>query len=128
MNDAMIDDWYDPEATTFGDRLTGAREAAGLNQVELARRLGVKVQTVRAWEDDRSEPRANRVSMLAGLCNVSLVWLMTGEGDGPSPEAPEVDPADLLSDLSRVRRDAARVAERLGILEERLRARIGLQK
>ncbi|MEM8849041.1 MAG: helix-turn-helix transcriptional regulator [Pseudomonadota bacterium] len=123
MDDLQPDDWYDPDATTFGDRLAGAREAAGLKQAELARRLGVKVKTLRAWEGDMAEPRANRVSMLAGLCNVSLMWLMTGEGDGPGIATP--DDGDLLADLSRAQRDAIRLADRLGVLETRLRAQMG---
>jgi transcriptional regulator with XRE-family HTH domain len=124
MDDGEAADWYDPEATTFGDRLTGAREAAGLGQADLARRLGVRVKTLRAWEEDQSEPRANRVSMLAGLTNVSLVWLMTGEGRGPAP-ATAAEDGGLLEDVGRARREAARLADRLGRLEARLRARLG---
>ncbi|MEM7642267.1 MAG: helix-turn-helix domain-containing protein [Pseudomonadota bacterium] len=122
MDDLQPDDWYDPDTTTFGDRLAGAREAAGLNQAELAHRLGVKVKTLRAWEGDMAEPRANRVSMLAGLCSVSLMWLMTGEGDGPGIATP--DDGDLLADLARARGEAIRLADRLGVLEARLRAQI----
>lgn len=115
-------DWYDPGTTTFGDRLTGAREAAGLDVDDLAHRLGVKTKTIRAWEEDRSEPRANRVSMLAGLTNVSLVWLMTGVGSGPSDDAFGPN-GDLLKEVELLRRDTARMADRLGLLEHRLRAR-----
>ena len=117
------DDWYDPEATTFGDRLTGAREAAGLGVEGLAGRLGVKPKTVRAWEADRAEPRANRVSMLAGLTNVSLVWLMTGVGHGPVA-ATRGEDEELLRELERLRHDAGRLAERIGAFEKRLRARV----
>lgn len=114
--------WFDPATTTFGDRLAGARELAGLDVEDLARRLGVKPKTIRAWEEDRSEPRANRISILAGLTNVSLVWLMTGAGEGPAmdPETPE---GDLLAEVEDLRRDAAQMAERLGRLESKLRAR-----
>ncbi|WP_113913197.1 helix-turn-helix domain-containing protein [Roseovarius dicentrarchi] len=77
------DEWFDPEATTFGDRLAGARELAGMTQAELAKRLGVKKKTMDDWENDVRDPRAMRLSMLAGLLNVSLLWLLTGEGDGP---------------------------------------------
>ena len=123
MDNDRSDDWYDPETTTFGDRLTGARESAGLEVEELAKRLGVKPKTIRAWEDDRSEPRANRTTMLAGLLNVSLVWLMTGKGDGPRAAAKPAG-GDLLAEIKLLRRDAVRLSERLGLLEARLAARL----
>ena len=116
------DDWFDPETTTFGDRVAGAREEAGMTQTALAHRLGVKVSTLRAWEEDRSEPRANRVSTLAGMLNVSLVWLMTGEGQGAS--APAEDDGHLLRELERARREAQALGERLASLETQLRARL----
>ncbi|UWQ20804.1 helix-turn-helix domain-containing protein [Jannaschia sp. W003] len=114
--------WYDPEATTFGDRLSGAREAAGMGQAALARRLGVKATTLRAWEEDRAEPRANRVQMLAGLLNVSLIWLMTGQGAGVTPAQP--GDGELLAELDGARREALKLAERIRKLEIRVRARM----
>ena len=83
------DDWYSEERATFGDRLAAAREAAELSQKNLAKRLGVKAKTVAAWENDLSEPRANRLQMLAGLLNVSLMWLLNGEGEGVAPPGDE---------------------------------------
>ena len=44
--------WFSDDAATFGDRLTAARESAGLGQEELARRIGVKPSTLRSWEED----------------------------------------------------------------------------
>ena len=32
MNAQTEDGWYDPNATTFGDRVAGAREQAGMSQ------------------------------------------------------------------------------------------------
>ncbi len=122
-SDSTSDDWFDPETTTFGDRLAGAREAAGFDVEALAKRLGVKVKTIRAWEDDRAEPRANRVSMLAGLTNVSLVWLMTGAGEGPAL-SPRRAGGDLLSEVERLRRESARVTDSLRRLEAQLRAHL----
>ena len=66
MDDAH-QDWFGPETATFGDRLAGARDAAGMTQAQLARRIGVKKATLVGWEEDLSEPRANRLSMLAGV-------------------------------------------------------------
>ena len=77
-----IHDWYGPETATFGDRVAAAREMADMSQSELARRVGVRVSTLRSWENDLSEPRANRLSMMAGLLNVSMTWLINGQGEG----------------------------------------------
>lgn len=118
------DGWFSEESATFGDRLAGAREAVGLGQAEFARRLGVRLKTIEAWENDMSEPRANRLQMMAGLLNVSIRWLLTGEGVGP--DEPEINDAtrdinDLLLDLRQVRLQHQRLGETLGRLEKRLR-------
>lgn len=118
-------DWYGPESATFGDRVAAAREAAGMSQEALAKRLGVKLKTLQAWEDDLGEPRANRLSMLAGLLNVSIVWLITGEGEGLSQ--PDVDAAltpdvtAVLTEIRALRGQFRDGAEKLGRLEKRLR-------
>lgn len=118
-------DWGD-EASTFGDRLALAREAAGMDQTQLARRLGVKLSTIRNWEDDRSEPRANRLQMLTGLLGVSIVWLLTGDGEGsPTPATSDPldqsDAASLLGELRELRLAQNNLAERMGHIEKRLR-------
>jgi transcriptional regulator with XRE-family HTH domain len=117
--------WYSDEAATLGDRITGAREAVGLSQEELSRRLGVRLRTIRAWEDDLAEPRANKLQMLAGLLNVSIRWLLTGEGEGvPEPGAAEV-PAEitaLLSELRDVKSQLVRTADRVAVIEKKLRS------
>lgn len=118
-------DWYGPSTATFGDRVTGAREAAGMSQAELARRIGVRKSTLVGWEDDMSEPRANKLSMLAGLLNVSIVWLLTGEGDGV--EAPEEEPrkntdfAPVLKELRALQTTLRDTAQRAAQLEKTLR-------
>lgn len=117
--------WYDADTATLGDRINGAREAAGLSQTELARRLGVRLATIRAWEDDQADPRANKLQMLAGLLGVSIMWLLTGKGDGldsPAQNAPLPDDLlALLAELRQMRLDQARMADRMGRLDKRLR-------
>ncbi|MDP5346981.1 MAG: helix-turn-helix domain-containing protein, partial [Paracoccaceae bacterium] len=93
----LEENWYGPDTATFGDRVAAAREASGMSQKQLARRLGVKIGTVRGWEDDLSEPRANKLSMMAGLLNVSIMWLLTGEGDGV---AAPVDETPIAPDIN----------------------------
>ena len=128
MTQSTTDDWYGPETATFGDRLAAAREAAGMEPRHLARRLGVRLSTLEGWENDVSEPRANRLSMMAGLLNVSIIWLLTGEGEGvagPEDEAtitPEVN--DLLAELRDLRGQIMKASERLARLEKRLRAQL----
>lgn len=122
--DATLDtrNWYSEATATFGDRLTAAREAAGLETRDLAGRLGVRARTVSAWENDRTEPRANRMPMLAGMLGVSLVWLLTGEGVS-APDAREIvrpGATELLAELREVRSGIGSLAERLGRLEARL--------
>lgn len=124
MNDEMSD-WYGPETATFGDRVAGAREQAGMTQAQLARRLGVKKATLVAWENDVSEPRANKLSMMAGILNVSLMWLLTGEGDGMDGPEEDADPAPELSaivaELRAIRGEMRASAERAARLEKKLR-------
>lgn len=127
MNDE-IKDWYGPETATFGDRLAAARENANMTQAQLARRLGVRKATLTGWEDDLSEPRANKLQMIAGLLNVSIMWLLNGEGDGVT--APDDDTSvgeDLghaVAELHAIQSELRRLAERAGRLEKTLRNRM----
>ncbi len=118
-------DWFGPDAATFGDRVAAAREAAGMNQGQLARRLGVKKSTLMGWEQDLSEPRANKLSMMAGLLNVSMTWLLTGEGEGMSePGDLELETGDfsaVLSELRNLRADLRASSDRAARLEKKLR-------
>ena len=116
--------WYSDETATFGDRVAAARDALGLSEEELARKLGVKVKTIRAWEDDLAEPRANKLQMLAGVLNISFRWLLTGEGagvDAPQPEpalTPEV--STILTEIRAVRAQMTASSARVGVLEKLL--------
>ena len=122
--------WFDAATATLGDRIAGAREAAGMSQAQFARALGVKLTTVQSWEDDRAEPRANKLQMAAGMLNVSVGWLLTGSGDGldgPPVEA-QVDRTRgaearaALGELKRLREEMGAMSRRLGRTEARLAA------
>ncbi len=130
MTAEVEDGWYDPEFTTFGDRLSGAREEVGMSQEEFAKRLGVKIKTLKNWEDDFSEPRANRLSIMAGMLNVTLRWLLTGEGEGPSdPQAGDLSPdvSVLLEEFRDLQNQLAITSERLNRLERQLRATLRVE-
>lgn len=124
MSTDSENNWFSADATTFGDRLAGAREAAGLSQGSLAEQIGVKLSTVEAWENDMKEPRANRLQMLSGMLSVSLGWLLTGAGDGPDEPADLVpNTADLLLvEIRKLQVEILQSANKLGQLEKQLRA------
>jgi transcriptional regulator with XRE-family HTH domain len=119
-------DWYGPDFATFGDRVAAARNAAGMTQQVLSRRLGIRLATLRAWENDTSEPRANRLSILAGLLNVSMMWLINGEGEGlDGAEDAGILPADaaeLLNEMRTMRVQMMQNVKQVARLEKRLRA------
>ncbi|MBA98194.1 MAG: helix-turn-helix transcriptional regulator [Sulfitobacter sp.] len=119
------EDWYGSEVATFGDRVAAARENANMTQAALAKRIGIKQSTLRAWEDDLSEPRANRLSTLAGILGVSMMWLINGEGEGvDAPEDVSTNAAsvkEVLIALREVRADMLKRAEQVGRLEKQLR-------
>ena len=121
-------DWFGAETATFGDRLAGARESGGLTQNQLAKNLGVKLTTLKNWEHDVSEPRANKLSMLAGLLNVSVMWLLNGEGEGvDNPENLEgftQEINDLFNELREVKSILRSSSDRLGALEKNLRSKL----
>ena len=119
-------DWYGPDKATFGDRLVAAREKSNLTQQDLAKRLGVKSSTIKSWENDNSEPRANRLSMLAGLLNVSITWLISAEGSGvEAPKKMDELPDDLhepLKELTALRLNLLKNVDRINNIEKKLRA------
>lgn len=116
----MSEHGYGEDEATLGDRLTAAREAAGLGPEALADHLGVEVETLETWEMDQAEPRAALMGRLAGMLGVTLPWLLTGQGDGPRA-APALQMQEVvvaeLRELSRILGDASQRLERL---EERL--------
>ncbi len=56
-----------PEATLSGDDIRSLRQATGMSQRDLARKLGVSVNSVCNWETGRTEPRRSSVKKLLEL-------------------------------------------------------------
>lgn len=89
----------DPKAeggasSTIGERIREAREAQDWSPDEMARRLGVTVDTVAEWESGERDPRSNRIVILAGVLGVSAHWLLDGS-DEFAPES-DNDPTDAV--------------------------------
>ncbi len=120
--------YYGDEAATLGDRIVAAREAVGYSQKKLASRLGVKLKTVQGWEEDRTEPRANKAQMMSGILGVSLVWLLSGEGEGvlepTDTTSGSEDIQGILDEIRSLRTDMTQTTRRLSTVEKRLRARL----
>ncbi|MDX1499635.1 MAG: helix-turn-helix domain-containing protein [Woeseiaceae bacterium] len=105
---------------TLGGRIVTARETERMTTAQLARRLGVKTETLSAWESDRSEPRPNQLVRISGMLNVSPTWLLTGEGESPSEGMTETDMMQMRSTVSVLRDRVLKIAGDLERLDERL--------
>lgn len=68
-----------PSETTAGSRIKKTREKLGMTLPQLAGRIGVQRKTVENWEEDRTGPRGDKLTKLAGVLQVSMVWLLTGD-------------------------------------------------
>lgn len=117
---AVTSEWQASDHT-LGGRISIAREAASLSPAQVGRRLGIKTETLRNWETDRSEPRANRLTMLAGVLGVTPSWLLMGQGEGPV--SADVSSGDLET-LQRLADDARREQQNLAATLARLDAKI----
>ena len=69
------------EEMTLGGRLYASRQNAGMSLNLVASLLGVRTSTLKSWENDRSEPRVNKLVALAGLLGVSPTHFLAEEGN-----------------------------------------------
>lgn len=107
---------------TIGGRISRAREAGGYSLAQLARRLGVKTATLKLWETDRSEPRSNRLAMLAAFLNVSPTWLLIGRGESPSNNTLSDEIGLLETELETIQTDMLVLHQRLAETVGRLKS------
>jgi transcriptional regulator with XRE-family HTH domain len=91
-----------------------------MSTAQLARRIGVKTETLSGWETDRSEPRPNQLVTISGMLNVTPTWLLTGAGTSPSDALSETDMMQIRSVVSRLRSSVVTIAEELERLDQRL--------
>ncbi len=96
--------------TQLGERIANARNAKNLSQPQLARRLGVKKQTIENWELDKLSPRANQLDRLAGVLNVPIVWLLGGAAN-PSAN-------DLVPDLEETAELESKIAKASALINQ----------
>jgi transcriptional regulator with XRE-family HTH domain len=118
-------DHFNEFVATFGDRLEAAREAKGQTVDGLAEKLGVDALKVVAWENDADAPRANRVQILAGLLNVSIVWLISGESNGTSRVADTYERPtgvnDALGEISQLKTTLSGALDKLELRLQKIK-------
>ena len=120
----MIQVVTDTKLDTLGERIAYARERTGLSTAQLARRLGVKSRTLANWERDETEPRANRLVMLAQLLGVAPAWLFEGQKDyAPDVTSPEL--AHIREQLELAKRTIEHLSQIVGTLETMIEEREG---
>ena len=74
----------------FGEKLSLKRKVAGLNQTELAERVGVSLDTVSRWEKGLREPRLPELKSLSSALGVGLdFWDDDNELEQPAAPLPQ---------------------------------------
>lgn len=76
---------------TFGEKLQGLRQKAGMSQDALAEKLNVSRQAVSRWERDETMPETEKVVALADIFGVTTDYLLRDRTEQAS--APEKKPA-----------------------------------
>ena len=64
----------------FASRFSEARKSARLSVADIAKRMGISIQSVYGWEKG-SVPKADRMNELADMFDVPVQWLAFGEGE-----------------------------------------------
>ena len=87
---------------SLGSRIKTARQVARLNQLALAKRLGVTPQAVSQWERGETIPDADRIRDIAKATTSNFYWLLDGDirpGPEPQPryEEPKIWRAPIVS-------------------------------
>ena len=111
---------------SLSQRIAEARKAAGLTQTEVARRLGIRPQSVQAWESGVSAPRARRLTELAQVLEVPEAFFFA-EGGGEGDSVRKLSPAGAkarrvaeelvtLADGGKLDRESLEALERLARL------------
>ena len=96
---------------TFGEKLQGLRQKAGMSQDALAEKLDVSRQAVSRWERDETMPETEKVVALADLFGVTTDYLLRpdqGKQEKQQPErprqtAPQRDWIDKLGYLAKTK-------------------------
>ena len=107
------------EQMTLGGRIYASRQNAGMSLHMAANLLGVKYSTLKSWENDRSEPRVNKLVALAGILGVSPTHFLAEEGNDGATVAAIKDRRSKLIDM--LKEEISYVHEQQKQLNQRFR-------
>jgi len=100
---------------TMGERITHAREAKGLERKDLAKKIGVSVQTVGNWENDTVKGvRPAHMLTLLEILGVTLAHIVRGDHKLTDTELGDLSQQDVDAVLAQ---RALRVAGKTEVLE-----------
>jgi transcriptional regulator with XRE-family HTH domain len=94
----------------FGIRLQRLRADAGLNQAEVAERMGVSAPSVSSWEKGRARPKRGRVAKLAAILGVPTAALL----DDAAPEG-------IQGMQEQIDRSRDQIARAVGVSPDKVR-------
>lgn len=98
------------DITPFGARLERAIAAAGMDQREFARRMGVAETRISGWKQS-ANPRMDTLLRMSGILNISVDWLV----HGPSVTSGRIAPGrglDLKAESAAAGGDQKRKGDR----------------
>lgn len=96
----------------FGERIAEQRKKLGLNQEELAGKIGVSRSALSLYEIDRREPDLETVKKIASLFGVTTDYLLGAEGDAMGTE-------EKINEIAqRVGRNIRSIREQAGLSQK----------
>lgn len=108
-------------------RIKVIKDALGISENELARRLGISQSTLNGYTLGKRKPSYDLAeSVLNAFSDVSAEWLMRGEGpmyisDLPSTDHDDSDEVlELKAEITRLRAERDELARKLAISERRI--------
>jgi transcriptional regulator with XRE-family HTH domain len=78
---------------SFGEKLKGAREAAGLTQAQLADQSGIPLGTIREYEQNKREPLVSKAGKLAHALKQPMETLLPDASNQPEGKPARAKPA-----------------------------------
>jgi transcriptional regulator with XRE-family HTH domain len=104
---------------TIGERIKHLRDKAGYSMGKLEKELGFAGGSFDKWEKDRSVPGGKALIELSNFFNVTVDWILTGEGSRQASEPITPQGLELLAKFYQLsEKDQIRVEERIAVLLE----------